>query len=145
MSNFIVCFVLNGLQDGDRDINALATDGTLLRDGWYYTIDGVADGFGPYRSREDAFDAGKNHGRPTLSVSQVFLSIAGGQFSRFKDNEGLWDGYAGASGDDLARRDENGIYILSTDDGRLVYEADSHDGGEANTFVPVGGVWELRD
>ena len=145
MSNFAVCFVLNGLQDGERGVYAMDTFGRQLRDGWYYIPDGDADGIGPYVDREAAYEAGKLHGKPYLNPSAVFLKLVEGKFVRFKDDNSLWETYGGASGDDLCYRDDFGAYILSTDNGRIVYEPYSLNRKEPDIFHIVNGKWVPRD
>lgn len=52
-------FVLNGLLDGERGIRALTCGHEeQQRDGWYWALEGMDDGEGPYTSREDAMEAG---------------------------------------------------------------------------------------
>jgi len=54
MSNHLIYFVLNGLQNGEDGVKAITTDGHTQRDGWYYIPSDQDNGIGPYKSREEA-------------------------------------------------------------------------------------------
>jgi len=58
-TRFVVFFVLYGLLDGERGMGAERTDGTRLRDGWYFMLEGDDDPthVGVYKCKEDAIEA----------------------------------------------------------------------------------------
>lgn len=59
--NYTIYFVLNGLLNGEEGIYALPAGGgddLPQEDGWYYLLEGEADGVGPYKSSNDALRAG---------------------------------------------------------------------------------------
>lgn len=55
------CFVLNGWVNGEEGLGraqvAGPSNGPVLEDGWYWLVDGDADGEGPYETREKAEEA----------------------------------------------------------------------------------------
>lgn len=56
-----IYFVLLGLHDGDRDVQAIPCGGgndPPQADGWYWMADDMVDGIGPFPSRQDAREAG---------------------------------------------------------------------------------------
>ena len=64
MAEYSIFFVLNGLRDGERGVYAKTTSWCRqMSDGWYY-LDADAmnhpDGYGPYKSRDDAAEAAEN-------------------------------------------------------------------------------------
>lgn len=53
-------FVLNGLLNGERGEMALTCGvGEQLDDGWYWALEGMDDGEGPFNNRDDAKNAGE--------------------------------------------------------------------------------------
>ena len=58
---FSVYFVKDGLFNGEEGVHAIPTGGgddPPQRDGWYYIVDGMDDGVGPFKSEGIASLAG---------------------------------------------------------------------------------------
>lgn len=51
-------FVKNGLLNGEDGTYAITSMGIQQRDGWYYMLEDMDDGEGPYETKEDAVEAG---------------------------------------------------------------------------------------
>lgn len=83
--------------------------------------------------------------QPPLTVDQIFGYLIEGKFRLFKNDEMMWDAYAGADGDDAFYTDpadEAGwTYILSREDNNISAEVYNED-FTARRFTVQFGAWE---
>lgn len=94
-------FVLNGLLDGERDVRALTCGiEEQMPDGWYWSLEGMDNGDGPYTSRDDAKDAG------TQDLER-YREVARGGIEKHLDDV--------CTGDDSADHIYEEAYIIALD------------------------------